>query len=814
MMGLQEYRKKRNFQETTEPAGDKIRSHRGDLEFVVQEHHASHLHYDFRLESEGVLKSWAIPKGPSLDPSDKRLAVQVEDHPFEYRKFEGTIPEGEYGAGTVKIWDKGTYRAEGAATRQESEHLIEKGLQEGRLSFIMHGKKLQGAFSLIRLRGSKSNQWLLIKKRDDFASERSSVASEFSLTPRSTRSSSATKAEMPPTLLQTKMPTFVKPMLATLVDEPFDAKEWIFEIKWDGYRALAEIQKESAHLYSRSSQSFDKRYPSLINDLSSIQVKALLDGEIVVLDDKGKPSFQMVQNYQRTQKGTLVYYVFDLLYLDGYDIRQLPLIERKALLKKLVSNFNIPQVRFCDHVKKKGKAFFKAALNEGFEGIIGKQAQSPYQQGRSHDWVKIKTHQRQEAIICGFTPPQGAREKFGSLLLGVYDQQELVYVGHTGSGFNRQKLKSVYEHLQPLIQDSSPFPSPLKLRTPVTWVKPEVVCEINFAEWTKEGIMRQAIFVDIREDKLATEVVRERTLSVNKVLDEQAGGENQTSKLTHLDKIYWPNEGYTKGDLIDYYRQVAPFILPYLKDRPETLRRYPNGIKRPSFYQKEVHDIPSWVRTEEIQHEEHKVRYLFIEDERSLLYVANLGCIDLNPFNSRFQTLYAPDYLVIDLDPEAVSFDQVIEVAQGVHAILEEWKVPSVCKTSGARGMHIYIPMGARYTFEEVKQFANLIVHIVHERLPDLTSLERNPEKRQKKVYLDYLQNNFAQTVVAPYSVRPQPGATVSTPLKWSEVKPGLTPTDFTIKTVLKRFEKVGDLFQLILGKGVNLSTILKKLKI
>lgn len=616
-------------------------------------------------------------------------------------------------------------------------------------------------------------------------------------------------------------------MLATLVDEPFDAKDWIFEIKWDGYRALAEIQKESVHLYSRSFQLFDKRYPSLIDHLRSIQTEAVLDGEIVVLDEEGKPSFQLVQNYQRTQKGTLVYFVFDLLYLEGYDIRHLPLIERKKLLKKLLPD--IPQVRYCDHIKEKGKAFFKAARDKDLEGIIGKQSQSPYQEGRSHDWVKIKVHQRQEAIICGFTPPKGARIKFGSLLLGVYDQQQLIYVGHTGSGFDRQKLNKVYECLQPLIQDSCPFPSVPKLRSPVTWVKPEVVCEVNFAEWTQERQMRQAIFIDMREDKQATEVVLERTVSTKNVLNEQSNLKDSSpqpvksrkkssslpsAELTHLDKIYWPHEGYTKGDLINYYRQVAPLILPYLKDRPETLRRYPNGIEGASFYQKEIQDTPNWVRTEVIQHEDHQVHYLLIEDERSLLYVVNLGCIDLNPFNSRVQFLYSPDYLVIDLDPESVSFDQVIEVAQAVHTFLEEWKIPNLCKTSGATGLHIYIPMGARYPFEEVKQFSNLIVNVIHQRLPDLTSLERSPGKRQKKIYLDYLQNHFAQTVAAPYSVRPRPGATVSTPLKWSEVTAGLNPADFTIKTVLQRFEKVGDLFKPILGKGINLPAVLKKMKV
>lgn len=826
-MGLKEYHQKRDFKETAEPKGSKPHRQRGEAEFVVQEHHASHLHYDFRLEVEGVLKSWAIPKGPSLDPAEKRLAVQVEDHPFEYRTFEGTIPEGSYGAGVVKIWDKGTYIAEGAATPQESERLMQKGLEEGHLNFIMNGRKLKGAFSLIRLHGDQSKQWLLIKKREQNAT--SSVAKPRPSTKRSSRSSVDSGEEGAWQSMQTDMPTDVKPMLATLVDEPFNDKDWIFEVKWDGYRALAEIQKGSCHLYSRNLQTFDKRFPALLDDLRSIPTTALLDGEIVVLDDQGKPSFQLVQNYQRTQSGTLIYYVFDLLYLEGYDVRHLPLLERKKLLKQLLPD-RMPHLRFCEHVEEKGKAFFKAAHHEGFEGIIAKQAQSPYQTGRSQDWLKIKTHQRQEAIICGFTPPKGSRQKFGSLLLGVYDQGKLVYVGHTGSGFDRQKLISIYERLQPLIQSTSPFANPPKLRSSVTWVKPELVCEINFAEWTKVGQMRQAIFVDIREDKKPEEVVRERTVSTQKALSKKTSSSEETAakkvksrtkaslpssvELSNLDKIYWPEESYTKGDLIEYYRQVAPYILPYLKDRAETLKRYPNGISGPSFYQKEVDNAPPWVRTEVIQHEDREVRYLFIDNVESLLYTANLGCIGFHPFNSRFQSLFAPDYLILDLDPEGVTFDVVVEVAQEIHRTLEEWKVPSLCKTSGATGMHVYVPLGARYTFEEAKQFANLIVHLVHQRLPDLTSLERSPQKRQRKVYLDYLQNNFAQTVASPYSVRPRSGATVSTPLKWTEVKAGLDPADFTIKTVLKRLKKVGDLFKPVLGKGINLPAILKKINV
>ncbi|CUI17796.1 putative ATP-dependent DNA ligase [Candidatus Protochlamydia naegleriophila] len=618
------------------------------------------------------------------------------------------------------------------------------------------------------------------------------------------------------------MPEAIKPMLATLVDEPFDNKDWIFEIKWDGYRTLAYIQKGDVSLLSRNNQSFNTRFSSLVKALRTIEMDAVLDGEIVVLNEDKKPSFQLMQNYQRNQKGMLVYYVFDLLYLQGYDLRDMPLLQRKELLKKLLPKNS--QILFCDHVTGKGKAFFQSVLKQGFEGIIAKNAQSVYASGRSRNWLKIKTHQRQEAIICGFTAPRKSRKHFGSLILGVYDGGKLTYVGHTGSGFGEEKLKELYERLQKLAQDKCPFENVPKTNMNPTWAKPKLVCEISFAEWTNDKIMRQAIFIGIREDKSPTEVAFEKEVPTKEVLAESEDHPKVPSlkkksspkpllhlKLTHLDKLYWPQEGYTKGDLIEYYREVSSLILPYLKDRPETLRRYPNGIGETSFYQKELFHAPSWIRTEPIHHEERKIRYLVIDDEESLLYAVNLGCIDLNPFNSRVQSLHQPDYLIIDLDPEDISFDHVLEVAQGVHHVLESWNVPNLCKTSGATGLHIYIPLGARYNYDEARQFGNLIAHVVHQALPKITSIERTPRNRQKKVYLDYLQNRFGQTVAAPYSVRPKPYAPVSTPLKWSEVKAGLQPTDFTIKNAVERFKKLGDLFQPILGKGIDLKKILEK---
>jgi bifunctional non-homologous end joining protein LigD len=810
-MPLEDYYEKRNFEETPEPKG-KTAHTKGALHFVVQKHAASHLHYDFRLEAEGVLKSWAILKGPSMNPADKRLAVQVEDHPYDYRTFEGTIPAGNYGAGTVMVWDEGTYHAVGVQSRKESEEEIMRGLEEGRLDFVMNGHKLKGEFSLVRLKGSRKKEWLLIKKKDPHATTEEITQLDKSVLTQRSFSSNLQGIK------KKAMPKKIKPMLATLVEEPFDEKDWIFEIKWDGYRALAEIQKGKVQLLSRNNQSFNTRFKPIVKALESFSFSALLDGEIVLLDEKGIPSFQLIQNYQRLAQGQLKYYVFDLLYLEGYDLRHLPLVQRKDLLKKILPESEI--IHYCEHVEAKGISYFQEASEKGLEGIIAKKATSLYQQGRSREWLKIKTHKRQEVVVCGFTEPKGTRTYFGALILGVYDQGKLVYVGHTGSGFDRKKLASIYEQLTPLIQKEPSFQEVPKTNAPVTWIQPKLVCEVNFAEWTRDGQMRQPIFLEFREDKKAEEVVRERTMAVEEVLAAKKSSSksklnppsHSPLKLTHPDKIYWPNEGYTKGDLFEYYRQIAPYILPYLKDRPETLVRYPNGIDKPSFFQKEAGKVPEWIRTETVKHEDRTVRYVLVEDENSLLYLANLGCIGMNPFNSRIQSLDYPDYLILDLDPEDVPFEAVIETAQVIHRLLKKLAIPNVCKTSGATGLHVFIPLGAQYTHEQAKHLAHLLARLVHQELPSLTSLERHPHQRQQRVYIDFLQNNFAQTVASVYSVRAKPGATVSTPLKWSEVKPGLHPADFTIKTVPKRLKKLGDLFEPILGPGIQIPSLIQKI--
>lgn len=843
-MGLKEYKRKRNPKLTPEPFSSpkKTKKKKSSLIFVIQKHAASHLHYDFRLEVDGVLKSWAVPKGPSLNPADKRLAIMVEDHPYDYHDFEGTIPTGSYGAGTVMVWDEGTYSPLDANGDICDEKDFKKALDKGHASFNLEGKKLHGRFSLIKLKKAKKNEWLLMKANDSFAdtidilkqdasiiSNRSmkQIADNAPFITSKEKKSSPTSRKKKVSLLKEK----IKPMLAYLTDSSFDGEDWLFEIKWDGFRAIAELDGNNVELYSRTFKSFNDLFSPVVDSLKSLDLQAtIFDGEIVVVDDKGRSDFQSLQNYQRTREGNLRYYIFDLLFFRGEDLRELPLIERKDKLKKLLPKSSTSLLQYSDHIIDKGKKAFEAAEKLNLEGIIAKRMDSLYTSKRSRDWLKVKTHARQEAVICGFTAPQGSRQKFGSLILGVYDEGDLHYIGHVGGGFNSKLLTEVMAMLQPLIVKESPFKERIKANSPVTWVKPKLVCEISFAEWTQGNHVRQPIFLGIRPDKEPKQVKKEEAIPIEqahpkkKTKSKTTKSNSKTASikskkhkelpLTHLDKVFWPKEKYTKGDLIEYYREMSPYLLPYLKDRPESLLRFPHGIGEKGFFQKNVEGVvPEWIPTVPVQHEDKVIRYLMIQDVDSLLYTINLGCIDLNPFNSRIQSLNNPDYLILDLDPEDIPFEKVIETAQMLHELLESIGIPCYCKTSGATGLHIYVPMGAQYNYEQVKNLAQLLALIGHERLPDITSVVRQPKNRQKRVYIDFLQNNFGQTLAAPYCVRPRLGATVSTPLEWKEVKKGLDPHDFNIKTILKRVKKKGDLFGSVLGKGIDLAATIKKLQ-
>lgn len=843
-MGLEKYREKRDFAATPEPSGE-TKADEPSLRFVVQKHAASHLHYDFRLELEGVLKSWAVPKGPTLDPSIKRLAMMVEDHPFDYRDFEGVIPKGNYGAGKVIVWDEGTYQPYVSEGREKDEKALAEALRKGDLKFSLDGQKLKGKFALVRLRSDDGNSWLLIKKDDDFASTRDITGDDRSVItgrriedigreepepsqpqrmqePQVPEPKQAASAQEP----RDPFPHAVKPMLATLTDEPFDGKEWLFEIKQDGYRTIAEIEASSVQLYSRNNLSFTTRFAPIAQALAAVRRDSVYDGEVVVLDDQGRSSFQLLQNFNETGAGDIHYFIFDLLYLDGRDLRSLPLIERKNILQTVIPDH--PLLHYSDHVDETGRAFFDLLRERNLEGMVAKRKESRYQSGkRSRDWLKVKTGLRQEAIICGFTAPRGSRKRFGTLVLGAYDDQgKLRHIGHSGGGFDERSLEAIHKILLPLVQPASPFDDPFKEKMTVTWVRPTVVCEVAFSEWTDEGVMRQPVFLGLREDKDARSVVRERAADVTTVgpSDEPAGAgvrEQEVSidgkrlQLSNLNKVFWPDDGYTKGDLIRYYRTISQVMLPHLKNRPESMYRTPHGIAGEGFFQKEIGEyVPEWVATREVYSESNDktIRFLVCQEEATLVYMANLGCIEINPWLSRIPTLEYPDYFVIDLDPEDIGFDKVIDAALAVREILDQAGITGYPKTSGATGMHIYVPLGARYDYDTATAFAKIIATMANGLVPDFTSIERSPSKRQQKVYLDFLQNRKGQTVAAPYSVRPRKGATVSTPLTWDEVRPGLDPTQFTIETVPDRVRRLGDLFLPVLGEGIDMEKCLERL--
>lgn len=623
-----------------------------------------------------------------------------------------------------------------------------------------------------------------------------------------------------------KLAQFIKPMLAKETDKAFDKADWLFEIKWDGYRAISEIKDGEVKLYSRNGILFNNNYPLVANALKKIKHDAVLDGEIVVLNEKGKSDFQKLQHYEDNTQYPICYYVFDLLSLDGENTCELPLTDRKKLLHQLIRKN--PVVKYSDHIIEKGATFFNAAGKQGLEGIMAKKAVSKYHKGvRTSDWLKIKHHRSEEVIIVGFTKPTGSRKYFGALVLATRNENGLQYAGHTGSGFTDNDLKEVYGKLAPLKTNTSPFKEKVKSNMPVTWIKPEYVCEVKFTEWTNDGKMRHPIFLRMREDKSVKDIDMQKTKSAATAKAKKpaasakdAGNELSIGrikvKITNRDKMYWPADGITKGMMIDYYQTMAEYILPYLKDRPESLKRNPNGILDKGFYHKDAGEgAPAFVKSNPLYSESAKkdIDYIICNNKATLAYLNNLGCIELNPWNSTTRALDKPDYMIIDIDPSAKNnFEQVIETALVFKQVLDKAGADSFCKTSGATGLHIYVPMGRKYLYEQVRGFAEIICSMVHEQLPKFTSMERNLKKRGGKIYLDYLQNSRGQTIAAAYSLRPQPGATVSTPLLWKEVRKGLHPSGFTIKTVPERVKKMKDIFKPVLGKGTDLKKCLARI--
>ena len=628
-------------------------------------------------------------------------------------------------------------------------------------------------------------------------------------------------------------------MLAKEAEQPFDDKNWLYEIKWDGYRAIAVLENKDVKLYSRNGITFENSYPIVVQELKKIKDNVVLDGEIVVLNDEGHPDFQLLQHYESNTHRPINYCVFDILSVNGYSTCELPLIQRKELLKDVIKKNEV--IKYSDHIEENGIAFFNASTHNNLEGIMAKKADSQYYIGkRTNEWLKIKNHKTQEAIITGYTDPGGSRKYFGALVLGIKDGDKLKYIGHTGSGFDQQLLKEIWNLLQPLKQAKSPFDEKVKTNMPVTWVRPKLVCEIKFTEVTRDGMLRHPIFLHLRKDKSIKDVTMANTKTVKKSVPIAIGikkidkGEknieepaSETDKIfsfgkikvkaTNVNKIYFPDDEITKGDVINYYQQISEYILPYLKGRPQSLLRMPNGINAQGFFHKDAGvDAPSFIKTKKLFSESTNkhINYIICDNKATLAYLNNLGSIEINPWHSTINSLDNPDYLIIDIDPSKENtFQQVIEAANVVKQILDKAGAPSYSKTSGASGLHIYVPLAKKYTYEQAKDFTYLICMLANEQIPVFTTLERNLQKRgHKHIYMDYLQNRRGQTIACAYSLRPKIGATVSTPLLWKEVKSGLTPQDFTIHNIMKRLKKMGDIFSPILGKGIDLNKCLKNL--
>jgi bifunctional non-homologous end joining protein LigD len=867
MAELAEYRRKRRFSETPEPRGKKARQ--DEKLFVIQKHAARRLHYDFRIESGGVLKSWAVPKGPSLNPGDKRLAIQVEDHPFEYRKFEGTIPEGNYGAGEVIIWDQGTYEPEGALSVPEQ-------LERGELKFRLHGTKLNGSFVLVKLKRSQAkNEWLLIKHRDEYSDplwnveeHGESVVSGRPLPKthkevqkqRAAREDSAplNPGELPGAK-SAPMPKEVSVTLAKISDRPFSDPNWLFEIKWDGIRTIAFVNNGTVRLSSRSKRDVTAEYPELQNLSRYLRSgTVVLDGEIVTLDENGRSDFQKLQNRFGVSNPSqkligevpLTYYLFDVLYCNGFDVRSAPLLQRKELLRRILRGGD--GVRYSEHQLEKGKQLYSAAVEKGLEGIVGKEIESPYTGNRTSSWLKFKIVNELDAVVVGWTAPRRTRQYFGALVLALYDdKKELQFIGSAGTGFDQKTQKSLLAQLEKLKVAHSPLRVPPKLREHVDWVRPEMVAQIKFANWTEDDHLRAPVFLGIRKDRAPQDCTlaaarpesaplpsltpaaaeKKKSRGEHSLKDDGfealANGtaeslrlrvDDRTLALTHLNKIYFPESGIRKRDLLAYYYRMAESILPFLKDRPLVMRRYPNGIEEKSFFQKEAPEsIPEWIKRATVYSDERggDMDYVMAEDRASLLFLTNLGCIDHNPWSSRFDNQECPDYVFFDLDPTpGTPFSTVLRVAQSIYGVLSSTRLTCFLKTSGATGFHIYVPLEPIYKYDQTRTFAAIISQMVATELPKDTTLERSVRKRPAgRVLLDALQNAKGKPLAAVYAARAHPGATVSTPVTGDElVRGNINPGAWTIRTLAGRLRDRGDLWKDFWGNRQTLDAALEAL--
>ena len=879
-MTLDEYRRKRSAERTPEPFGETPLPGRpaGGM-FVVQKHAATRLHYDFRLEMEGVLRSWAIPKGPSLNPADKRLAVMVEDHPIEYGDFEGIIPEGNYGAGEVIVWDRGVYRL------ADPPDDVAGAVRAGKLDIEMFGFKLRGGYAMVRTSGRKSEarasrnekpQWLLIKRHDAFASTETDIAESrprsvlSGLTLQELSDASTLAARLVTELEQLRAPELKDALvperfpfaLAKLVNGPVEGPEWLHEIKYDGVRALAIRDGAAIRIFGRSGLEATANYPEVVLALSKLPfARFVLDGEIIAFGPDGRPNFQALQRRiqarDRRQIAEMAlahpaqYYVFDLLAFDRFDLRGLGLEQRKDMLRRVVRDEGL--LRYSDYHTGSGRQFYDAVAELGLEGVVAKRLNSPYPAGRSGAWLKIKCPRTERFVIGGWTEPAGSRTHFGALLVGQYEAPEVLrFVGRVGTGFDDERLRTIGGKLRARAISASPFrrrdPGEPAIPSGAHFCRPDLVCEVRFTEWTEGGVVRHPSFLGLIEGANAAECAYQGPDSSSSPSSSPPGAAPQASTLlapenfaqpsrpaspdpsanlstnnqtgdksaevsnpvkgtahthdpdhveiTHADKIFWPAEGYTKGDLVEYYETIAPWMLPYLKDRPVMLTRYPDGIEGKSFFQKDAPGyVPGWIRRVKIYSEDSRreISYFILESVKALKYVANMGAIPIHIWSSRTPSLGNPDWLLFDIDPKGSTTERAVLVAEETARVLRSVGMRPYVKTSGQAGLHVVVGLRPHYTYEQARMFCEAVARVVVARIPDAATVTRTPAARKGRVYIDYLQLGQGKTIAAPFAVRPQPGAPVSAPLKWNELRSGLDPRKFNIKTMPRRMTRLGE---------------------
>ncbi len=868
-MALEKYREKRDAERTPEPFGRipvKTESAGRGL-FVVQKHSARRLHYDFRLQMEGVLRSWAVPKGPSLDPRERRLAVMVEDHPVEYGDFEGIIPAGNYGAGAVIVWDRGEYEVIDPPGGNPAD-----AVRRGKLDLMMQGFKLRGAYTLVRTRSHQGSaqrdakeQWLLIKKRDEYAADDDLLEGHprsvlSGLTIDEMRDAAEVGRDALRQLGETDAPRLNCPLdaasfplsFAKIAEQPFDGADWLFELKYDGVRTLALRDGDRVGLFGRNLRNITHRYPEVRLALSKLPFERfVLDGEIVVLDDQGRPNFQLLQRRMHAEDSQqiarlsfampVICWAFDLLACGDRDLRPLPLERRKQILAQLIRGEG--PIRYSDHVVSRGRDFFALAAEAQLEGIVAKRRSAPYRGVRTSDWIKIKCPQYQQFVIGGWTEPAGARIHFGALLVGQYETSgDLRFVARVGSGFDEDRLRELSQLMNERKRRTSPFRRAKAgdAAPPRTshFCEPELVCTVRFSEWTEDGGIRHPVFEGLvtgLEPRMCTYLgvagtsselsngspltsAASRELSgsdaedpldaqLQTVANDEAMAPPNPSadamrsspiernfKPTNLDKVFWPAQAYTKGDLLHYYWTIAKWMLPYLKDRPVVLTRYPDGIEGKSFFQKDAPQFaPPWVRTEKVYSPDaHRdIAYFVLESPEAIAYMANMGSIPIHIWSSRFPHLERPDWLLFDIDPKLSTTEQAVIVACEVGTVLREIGMRPYVKTSGQMGIHVVVGLEPRYSYEQARMFSELVAGVVLKRVPGSATLIREHTARKGRAYIDYMQLGYGKTIAAPFAVRPVPGAPVSTPLMWEELKPTLEPVQFNIKTVPERMQQL-----------------------